>query len=79
MHLVEFILSLILQVSLKMLGRLFSNLLKQSSNIAIAMRARGFVGPNDHKIVFASDHGFEILPNLVAILTLSGLLYSTFM
>lgn len=60
-----------MQVSLKILGRLFSNLMVMSENIAIAMKARGFVGPKDHKIVFSSQQRPATVPNIVAALLMA--------
>ena len=61
-----------------MFGRLFGNLMTHSSNIAVAMRARGFVGPKDHRVVFASEQTHPLLVNVVASLALCGVLVSTF-
>lgn len=55
-----------------MLGRLFSNLMKSSEYIAVAMTARGFAGPKEHNIVVPGTAPFRILPNLLAVLLLSA-------
>jgi energy-coupling factor transporter transmembrane protein EcfT len=63
-----------MQVVMRMLGRLFSNLTTHSEHIAVAMKARGFTGPREHKIALGSPQETRILPNSVAILALVGLM-----
>ena len=62
-----------MQVSLKMLNQLFSNLMLTSENIAVAMRARGFTGPEDHKVFMGSQQHYSVLPNVIAVALLGGL------
>ena len=62
---------------MKMLGRLFSNLMQQSEQISVAMTARGFVGPKEHSLVTGSQQKVEIIPNAVAILTLGWLIFAS--
>ena len=62
-----------MQVSLKMLSQLFSNLMLTSENIAVAMRARGFTGPNHHRVFRGSQQHYSVLPNAIAVTLLGGL------
>lgn len=62
-----------MQVIMRMLGRLFSNLTKHSEHIAVAMKARGFAGPRDHHIAMGSQQESRVAPNLLAVLALFGL------
>lgn len=39
-----------IEVAVQMVSRLFSNLLQRSESIALAMRARGFAGPDRHNL-----------------------------
>lgn len=57
-------------------GRLFSNLLARSDNIATAMAARGFRGPEDHVLHLAEEEeapGKRILADVGAAASLAGL------
>ena len=65
-------------MSLKLLGRLFSNLTKHSENIAVAMKARGFTGPGEHRVVICSQQQSKVLPNVLAMLMLGGLISFTY-
>lgn len=62
---------------MRMLGRLFSNLMRQSEQIAVAMTARGFVGPKEHSLITGSTQEIEFIPNAIASLTLAWLIFST--
>ena len=63
---------------MRMLGKLFSNLMRQSEHIAVAMTARGFVGPKGHKLITGSRQEVEVVPNAVAVLTLGCLIFGSF-
>ena len=65
-----------LQVLLRLGGRMFSNLMQRSENIALAMQARGFAGPEAHRMHLTSgrEH-MSLLPNALALLALPVVLY----
>jgi len=67
-----------MQVVMRMLGRLFTNLTTHSDHIAVAMKARGFTGPRDHQIAVGSQQESRVAPNFVAILALVGLIAGSF-
>jgi energy-coupling factor transporter transmembrane protein EcfT len=57
-------------------SRLFSNLLARSDNIATAMTARGFRGPEEHELYLASGErklGWRIVADGAALMSLIGL------
>ena len=62
---------------MRMLGRLFTNLMRQSEHIAVAMTARGFVGPEKHSLVTGSSQETELFPNVLASLTLWWLIFAS--
>lgn len=62
-----------IQVIMRMLARLFSNLTTHSEHIAVAMKARGFAGPKDHQIAMGSQQESRVAPNVLAVLALLGL------
>ncbi|KAK9909552.1 hypothetical protein WJX75_003996 [Coccomyxa subellipsoidea] len=62
------------QVLLRLGGRLFSNLMQRSENIALAMQARDFVGPERHHVHLSAKEHVPLVPNVLAVLLLSALL-----
>lgn len=62
---------------MKMLGKMFTNLMRQSENIATAMTARGFVGPKKHTLITGSQQEVSLVPNAVALLSLAWLVFGT--
>ena len=62
---------------MRMLGKMFSNLMRQSEQIAVAMTARGFVGPKKHSLITGSQQELGFLPNAVAALTLGWLVFGS--
>ena len=50
---------------------MFTNLMQKSESIALAMQARGFAGPEAHRLHLTSgrEH-MSLLPNAVALLAL---------
>ncbi|DBA85437.1 TPA: hypothetical protein ACH3X2_006113 [Trebouxia sp. C0005] len=59
-----------IQVLIRLGGRLFSNLMQRSDNIAQAMCARGFVGAQDHKLYLTSTWPSSTTANVVATISL---------
>lgn len=59
-----------IQVLIRLGGRLFSNLMQRSDNIAQAMCARGFVGAQDHKLYLTSTRPSSTTANVVATISL---------
>lgn len=59
-----------LQILLKLGGRLFSNLMQRSDSIAQAMCARGFVGPEDHKLYLTQTQSCSWTANIIAAICL---------
>lgn len=64
----------VVQVLLRLGGRLFSNLMQRSENIALAMQARDFVGPERHHVHLSAKEQVPLVPNVLAVLLLSALL-----
>ncbi len=62
------------QVLLRLGGRLFSNLMQRSENIALAMQARDFAGPEGHHVHLSAKEHVPLVPNILAVLLLSALL-----
>ena len=62
---------------MRMLGKMFSNLMRQSEQIAVAMTARGFVGPKKHSLITGSQQELNFMPNALAALTLGWLILSS--
>ncbi|CAL8467723.1 g7261 [Coccomyxa elongata] len=60
------------QVLLRLGGRLFSNLMQRSENIALAMQARDFAGPVRHHVHLAAKEHVPLIPNIMAVLLLSA-------
>jgi energy-coupling factor transporter transmembrane protein EcfT len=65
-----------MQILMRLGGRLFSNLMLRSGNIALAMQARGFVGAEQHRLHLACKEHIAIWPNAVALLALPVLISS---
>ncbi len=59
-----------IQVLIRLIGRLFANLMQRSDSIAQAMCARGFVGAQDHKLYLTRTQPSSILANVVATVSL---------
>lgn len=55
-----------IQILLRLAGRLFSNLMQRSDSIAQAMCARGFVGPQDHKLYLTQTQSSSWIANSIA-------------
>lgn len=55
---------------LRLGGRLFSNLMHRSESIALAMQARGFEGPELHRLHLAHKGHCPAIPNALALLAL---------
>ena len=64
----------VVQVLLRLGGRLFSNLMQRSENIALAIKARDFVGPERHHVHLSAKEHVPLVPNVLAVLLLSVLL-----
>ena len=62
--------SMNMQVLLRLGGRLFSNLMQRSQSISLAMQARGFQGPESHTVHLGSKEHVQLLPNAIALLAL---------
>lgn len=62
---------------MRMLGKMFSNLMRQSEQIAVAMTARGFVGPKKHSLITGSHQELSFMPNAVAAVTLGWLIFGS--
>lgn len=58
------------QILLRLGGRLFSNLMQRSDSIAQAMCARGFVGPDNHKLYLTQTQSSSWTSNIVAAVSL---------
>ena len=54
------------QILLRLGGRMFSNLMQRSDSIAQAMCARGFVGPQDHKLYLTQTQSCSWTANCIA-------------
>ncbi|KAK9816700.1 hypothetical protein WJX72_003857 [[Myrmecia] bisecta] len=61
------------QVFLQLGGRMFENLMHRSENIALAMTARGFTGPEAHHVHMTRAEPSSWLANSVATALLAGL------
>ena len=59
------------QILLRLGGRLFSNLMQRSDSIAQAMCARGFVGPESHRLFLTQTQSSSWTANTVAALSLA--------
>jgi energy-coupling factor transporter transmembrane protein EcfT len=59
-----------LQLLLRLVGRLFSNLFRRSAAISVAMRARGFRGPQQHHVYVAGAQPTSWIGNAIALLIL---------
>ncbi len=64
-----------LQLLLRLVGRLFSNLFQRSSAIAVAMRARGFRGPATHIVYVPGGPRMSWIGNTLAVVALPLTLY----
>ncbi len=62
-----------LEVSARLLVRLFANLFQRSENIAQAMVVRGFLGPEQHHLYMMRVNAASPVANVVALLVLAGL------
>ena len=61
-----------LQVLLSLFQRLFVRLLEQSETIAGAMAARGFVGPERHRLYLTQPEPSSVGANAVALVSLAA-------
>ena len=59
-----------IQILLRLLGHLFTNLLQRSESIAQAMCARGFVGADSHKLYLTNTQPTSKRLDIIAILLL---------
>lgn len=57
---------------LALFQRLFGRLLEQSETIAAAMVARGFVGPEDHKLYLTQPEPSSAFANVAALAALAA-------
>lgn len=53
------------QVVLRLLGRLFDNLLRKSGDIAVALHARGYINANSHAIYTGTSRSSSLVNNVV--------------
>lgn len=65
-----------LQILADFMSQLFSKLFYTADNMARAMRARGFVGPESHKLYLMQNKHVSQVYNVMAILTLAGIYYA---
>ncbi len=57
---------------MRLIARLFANLMLRSESIAVAMTARGFVGPATHRVHPMGDHPSSPVANAAALTLLAG-------
>ncbi|KAK9834986.1 hypothetical protein WJX81_002240 [Elliptochloris bilobata] len=61
-----------LQIAMRLIARLFANLMLRSESIAVAMTARGFAGPAAHVVHPMGDRPSSPLANAAALALLAG-------
>lgn len=66
-----------LAMAAKLCARLFANLFNRAENISQAMVARGFRGPEEHRLYLMHSNRTHWLANIVALLVLAGLYATT--
>ena len=60
------------QIAMRLIARLFANLMLRSQSIAVAMTARGFAGPAAHTVYPMGDHPSSPWANAAALALLAA-------
>lgn len=63
-----------LALGLRTCIKLFRNLLARSESIAVAMAARGFRGPEEHRLFVESNRAGSVVSDALAVASLAGLI-----